>query len=554
MNIFLYYRSNLKRSIFFQIAGFLCMFFQITGYLLAKNGHIRWLGPAALLILIGSLLLGSVLGTLLYDLYTRWLSGTRSAGKSPSVPAKRLFLLWGLMLLCWLPVFLAYYPGICSYDFSIQTGQMISHAYTDHHPFMHTLIIQLFWSIGLSLFHSGTIGVALYTIAQMLLLSGSFVYGLYVLSKCGIRPGVLYALTAFCALFPANIFMSVSATKDTFFASFVLFMTMSLVSIFHAWNRGLPCKGAFGVYVLSGIGTIYFRNNGRYAMLAMTAFLLLLWIAHAPNRRLYGRLILLSALIFLLSLGSLAAVQKAIGCTQGDRREMLSIPIQQWARVYTYHKEELDEETLAFMTACIDEAGLAQYDPYISDPVKRHTNTSVFLNNAGTFVKTYLSLFLRYPEEYIDAFLQQNTGFLYIFDTSHAWINNNPDIPGYGYIQTHEMSDELSERDIYKASLLPALYEKLERWTNDNEYLKLPVICLFMAPGIWISLILCMLAALFTGKHYAYTVPFAFAAGYYITLFLGPTVQLRYIYPMMLFTAFLLAYGTAFLGKAHKAP
>ena len=258
----------------------------------------------------------------------------------------------------------------------------------------------------------------------------------------------------------------------------------------------------------------------------------------------YIKILSLSVAALLIAITTLNLTQYAINCTQGDRREMLSIPIQQWARIITRHEQELDEETIFFMKQCINEEGLYSYNPYISDPVKRYTNTSVILNNASTFIRTYIKLFVEYPDEYINAFLIQNDGFLYIFDTSHAWINYNPDISGYGYIQTHELSDELASRDIYKTSVLPNLYKVLEHWTNENAYLKIPIINILMAPGIWFSFLLFTLASILTRKCYHLLVPIAFIIGYYLTLFLGPTVQLRYIYPVMLFTAFSMIFIT----------
>ncbi|MDE7113828.1 MAG: hypothetical protein K2O57_06545, partial [Acetatifactor sp.] len=42
-------------------------------------------------------------------------------------------------------------------------------------------------------------------------------------------------------------------------------------------------------------------------------------------------------------------------------------------------------------------------------------------------------------------------------------------------------------------------------------------------------------------KKYAECVPLALAGGYYLTLFLGPAVQLRYLYPLMIVLPFAAA-------------
>lgn len=540
-----------KESVFFRIAGIICMFFQITGYMLSKTQHVTWSATNTLLILVLSLVFGTLLGALLYLLCERFfVSSNPSKTSFNTVSFKHLTLLGFIIFVCWLPVFLAYFPGICSYDFSIQMGQAESGVYSDHHPFMHTLCIQFFWNLGKNIFASGTIGIAIYTLFQMIILLASFIYSLYILNKCNIHKYWLYGLTTFYALFPPNAFMSVSATKDTIFAAFVLFMTCSLLYVLRSFITKTSCKLEYIILILSSIGTIFFRNNGRYALLAMIAVTLLLLIFHRTYRVKYSMILSFSVAALFIAITILNLTQSAIECTQGDRREMLSIPIQQWARIINRHEQELDTETVAFIKQCIDEEGLYEYDPYISDPVKRHTHTNVILNNAGTFIQTYVKLFFAYPDEYVNAFLIQNSGFLYILDTSHAWINYNPDISGYGYIQTHELNDELAGRDIYKKSFLPNLYTALEQWTNNNRYLHFPILNILMASGIWFSLVLFMLASVFTQKKYQLLLPIAFVFGYYLTLFLGPTVQLRYIYPVMLSTVFLLIFMIHF-PKTH---
>lgn len=78
-----------------------------------------------------------------------------------------------LLLLClaWLPIYLAYYPGICAYDAPVQTGQIVEHYYFDHHPIVHTLLLQGMLWLGTQLFGSMNAGMALYTALQMLLLA-----------------------------------------------------------------------------------------------------------------------------------------------------------------------------------------------------------------------------------------------------------------------------------------------------------------------------------------------------------------------------------------------
>ena len=82
----------------------------------------------------------------------------------------------------------------------------------------------------------------------------------------------------------------------------------------------------------------------------------------------------------------LSAVFSATHAEQGDRREMLSMPIQQMARCMIYHggvgvlpadDGTMSEQDRALVNDFILDEAYRDYDPGIADPVKRHTNTYV---------------------------------------------------------------------------------------------------------------------------------------------------------------------------------
>ena len=58
---------------------------------------------------------------------------------------------WGFMavlLICWLPLLLAYYPGALSYDLPEQFGQAASGRYSDYQPVLHTLMFTAAFRLG----------------------------------------------------------------------------------------------------------------------------------------------------------------------------------------------------------------------------------------------------------------------------------------------------------------------------------------------------------------------------------------------------------------------
>lgn len=98
--------------------------------------------------------------------------------------------------------------------------------------------------------------------------------------------------------------------------------------------------------------------------------------------------------------------------------------------------------------------------------------------------------------------------------------------------------------DLRNDSKWPALHTKLETWSGENAYLKIPVLKYIFVPGIYLWCYLLLVGYLLIYKKWKWCVPLSFIAGYYVTLLLGPTVQLRYLYPVMVTLPFFVFFCT----------
>ena len=79
---------------------------------------------------------------------------------------KKVFLgAFAFILICWLPLFLAYYPGMFNFDSTGEITQINSGNYSANFPLIHTLLLGAFYRLG-GLMGSYNTGIALYTIAQ----------------------------------------------------------------------------------------------------------------------------------------------------------------------------------------------------------------------------------------------------------------------------------------------------------------------------------------------------------------------------------------------------
>ena len=92
----------------------------------------------------------------------------------------------------------------------------------------------------------------------------------------------------------------------------------------------------------------------------------------------------------------------------------------------------------------------------------------------------------------------------------------------------------------------------MEYFADENMHLKLPVLKYLLVPGTYLWLSLLLATWIFLHKKYRLLLPLALILGYYLTLFLGPTVQLRYIYPVMTALPYLAVWACNIMSKEKE--
>ena len=541
------------------IIGIFFVLFCMAEYELAAEGNIIWDGKWIGKLLAGSLITGTALGSLVaFILY--WLEGKqvlKSVSQNWKLPGPKIVfgVSWLCTMLCWLPGYLAFYPGIIAYDFLIQLGQMVEQAYNAHHPLAHTLLMEGCIRLG-NLLGSGTAGLAFYVWVQMGILSAALAGGIALLRKWEVNAFWLICLQLCAAFMPSHVYMSISATKDTLFTAFMLLMVLMLCSLIGDRAKAVRLGWCDAGYILFAVLAVLFRNNGIYAIMIMAIFFLPAAVFGRLARKLWVKI--LAETIVGLVAGSmmLTALFHVTGAVQGDKREMLSMPIQQLARTMVYHggvgvvpedDDTIEAEDKALINEFILYEAYKNYRPDISDPVKGNTNTYVFVYRMKDFLKTYLTLFADYPGDYVNAALAVNAGYFSPFDQSHAYVNQYGGLEGLGYIQTRWQDPDAL--DIERDSKWPWLLGKMEHFADQNVYLKIPLLRYLMVPGTYLWLSLVTAVWLFLHKRYRLLFPFGLIMGYYATLFLGPTVQMRYIYPVMTILPYLAAWSLNIIYK-----
>jgi len=139
-------------------------------------------------------------------------------------------LTWLIIFLCWIPVFLAFYPGAFVYDAQDEYVQVATRTFTTHHPLAHVLLLGGSVCFGNKFLGSYNAGIALYTIFQMVVLSGVFAYTITWLRKY-FSKGMCVGITLFYGVFPVFPMYAVCSAKDTLFNAAFLVMLVQMVKL-----------------------------------------------------------------------------------------------------------------------------------------------------------------------------------------------------------------------------------------------------------------------------------------------------------------------------------
>ncbi len=436
-----------------------------------------------------------------------------------------------LIFLCLIPVWLAYYPIVMSYDFHRQVNEAANGLiwFTVYQPIVHTLVIWVFYQLGTALGSLQT-GFACMAIFQMILYSlvtayaCSFIYR--VVKK--IYPVVICA--AFFALFPFNTILVVCTTKDTLFSIlFLLFFLLLLERAFYSDGKKQIVMDV--LLVLEGCLMIQFRSNAIYAVAVFAVFLVIL-----ARKKEKLEILLLCVLVVAGGRGLQAAAVQAIRGAQATPPaiEMYSVPVMQFARVAYYHGDELDEETAAIMETYFDRESWGEYYAPISDGMKYNAKDSAFCEDTLQFIKDWWTLFKKYPNEFIDAFLELTRGYWFWDDTSWAEYLGYGLEERMGSLLTYTSSQIGDGDSIEHETKFAWLEERLEDMVSANCFYNWPVVsqlfkCAFYAWGV----VLTVLAALYL-KERQQLVLGLLPLLYFMTMLLGPVAQIRYLYPNML--------------------
>lgn len=451
---------------------------------------------------------------------------THRSEKNARIP----FLVYmGVLLLCWLPVLLAYWPGMLNYDVIGEYAQHTSGRYSSIHPLLHSVIMNGVIAAGTAI-SSPTLGLLLMSLLQMALFAASLAHACVFAQDRGAPRTALALMTALFALHPVFSVMSVSMTKDTLFAAAILSLSLETYALIEQPDAYLTNKLRCALYILLTVCAALMRNNGVFALALMFPSALL---SLRGFRRPAAALLGLSVLAAVMTLGGL---RLALSPASMPSFQLYSLPAQQLVRAYNSGKlNEADKaEIAAWYTS---EEGLKVH-PHLADPAKGYLDKKRLEQEGGSFLALWRRCAGVCGKEYAEALLMLNVGSWYPDDLSHSTIYPDVSYNDKGYLQTQEY--DMREQGFETTSLLPGVRDTYERICRRNSYQDTPVIAVLFctATPFWALLLAC--GVLIARKQTRFLTAACGALGLWLSYLLGPCTLPRYALPLFCLAPVLL--------------
>lgn len=429
---------------------------------------------------------------------------------------RRWLWVWGLIFLCWLPCYLSFYPGIMSYDSKRITEQALGlRPFDNFQPFLHTIL----WTACIRFEQWCGIAqsaIVIYSIGQMLVLSGVFTYALYYMVKNRINKIIVFLSFLMYAFCPSIVLFSFITTKDILFGASVLLLVLELTEFCKDGEAFMKRVKNIALLILTGIVSCLLRNNMIY-VLFLTACVLPFVIRGGRKRMMIAFAAIICSYVVITG-----PVYQKIGVVPGYAREMLSVPLSQLANVYREEKQDLYSADADMMRKYIPD--IEKYERQFADPIKYTFNEEAYKADKSEFWKLWIEFLDKEPLLYADAFLVLNAPLWYMeSDTVDPYIS----LGRFSRHYTFEYKDYFPRINSFYTAMA-------EYNTAKSGIFRLPVIKQFFSVALPIWVLFVAFCTLIAKKKQRWLVPLLPLLLLWMTYLLGPVSNFRYMFPIII--------------------
>ena len=333
------------------------------------------------------------------------------------------FIIFLIILICWLPYILTFFPGGIYSDTRESISQALGYSkLKNHHPILYTLLLRIFIIIGLKI-SSLQLGIELFTIFQVFAMAATCAYFVYWLYKNNVSKKYITIVTLFFSLFRLIPLYAISIWKDTPFCIALFLYIIYIAEIINKDAKNLEKLGGIIKYIILIFFVAFLRNNGLYIVIFTT-----LIIAITYRKRLLKGLkeFIIITITQIILCGIIQGPVYNYKKINTGFAENLGILLQQVCYVVV-EEGNITDEQLQFINNICDTKIIKQiYNPCIVDTVKfnKNFNHTYLAEHKSEFIKVWFEIFIQNPKSYIKAYLLNTVGFWDINKaTFDAYIN-----------------------------------------------------------------------------------------------------------------------------------
>lgn len=430
-----------------------------------------------------------------------------------------------VIVVFWTPVYFGLFPGMVNYDAPEQMYQYINNSITEHHPVLHTLLFGKIISVAFNITHDLTVAVCIYFIFQLSIFLLCTIYVFDFIYEINAPIWICVVAIFYYAVFPPSVAHFMCVTKDNYFSMFLVCCFICNYRLFSNPDKFYGSKSNIILWLFFVLGTLLFRNNAIYAII----ILLPVWMIYAKKRNIkyWGSMVAIVAIVFLFY----KCVFVNMVCVEGiDKREMMSVPAQQLARVYNFHYSEMSKDQISTYEHLFSKVDTVYYyEPLIADASKAAIDMDFYKNNVSACRKLYFSMMMKYPADYIYSFLKNTYGYWYLYPELILTAEKD-----YGYIFLYSF-DPFSLNPKIKW-----IYDLYDTYFNGYFTDSGNLISCLAFPGLYFDLLLICLFYSLEKKNALNCWLMAFIAIIWLTFLLGPVVLVRYVMFLFLLVPILL--------------
>ena len=425
-----------------------------------------------------------------------------------------------LILICYIPYLLHFFPGIVISDTYSQMKQAMGFKPIDnHHPVFQTFTWWIFINIA-KVFHNDNIAVLLNSLLQMISMAGVFTYSIYILDKQKIKNRFL--LIFYC-LYPIYGLYSIYTTKDTMFGVAIFFYIIELTKLIDNSKNNLNSKKNIILLLISMILVILYKNNGIYIVI-LTQLIVLIYFKKEYFKKL--GIIFFSVICFYLLWTNV--VFSIFNIKQTEKVESLSLFLNQMHYITNNVHVDLSKKLENKINEFIDIKSLKKI--YISsriDNIKPYFKTDNYKRNTLEFFKLSLNLFFEFPRESIKSFYLKNQPY---FEYTKEYM----------VIDFYENKEGRLPLNIVYHNFNNSYVNKMYKIVNYPQKKNILNIILFKSSiNFYCLILLCIVTIIKEKRKFILLIPLLVL---WLSAFGAPDTLFRYIFPSVLVLPFLYYY------------